>query len=167
MRVADFLISDVQPKEGSRFNPIHEAVLGMPCYIEDLGVNTRGLLMYKPDYSDRFHRLHTSVIKSIHCTDDDKIIEITTLNTVYTLTRINFDPETYVGIQCMTEEDAERYIKEYISEGAGKKLMETIYKDKQIDLQKAVSSLLNAVKWIGEERGNAMYHVFWDALCDK
>ena len=36
MRVADFIISDVQPKEGSRFNPVHEAVLGMPCYIEDL-----------------------------------------------------------------------------------------------------------------------------------
>lgn len=167
MRVADFMISDVQPKEHTRFNPTHEEVLGTPCYIEDAGINTRGLLMYKPDYSDRFHRLHISAIKSIHCSEGEKIVTLETMNTTYTLTRINFDPETYGGIPCMTEEDAESFIRRYVADGAGKRLMETIYKDQEIDMPQAVSSLMNAVKWLGEKKEDAIYHVFWDALYEK
>ena len=67
----------------------------------------------------------------------------------------------------MTEDDAEKFIRDYVSDGAGKKLMETIYKDQQIDYQKATASLLNAVKWIGEKKEDAIYHVFWDALSAK
>ena len=89
------------------------------------------------------------------------------MNTIYTLTRTKFDDETYEGLRCMTEEDAEAYITEYISTGIGARLMETIYKGRQIDLQQAARSLLDAVKWLGETREDAIYHVFWDALCDE
>ena len=89
------------------------------------------------------------------------------MNTVYTLTRINFDPETYGSVPCMTEEDAENFIRRYVADGAGKRLMETIYKDQEIDMSQAASSLMNAVKWLGEKKEDAIYHVFWDALYEK
>lgn len=37
----------------------------------------------------------------------------------------------------------------------------------KIDYEVAAKSLLNAVKWLGETRDGAMYHVFWDALNSK
>ena len=167
MRTADFLISDIQPCEGHSLRYLHMDVAGAPCYVEDIQEGTRALIMYKPEYDSRFHRLHTSVVNKIEREEDDKIVKVTTMNTIYTLTRTNCDNETYVGLQCMTEEDAETFITKYISTGLGARLMETIYNGRMIDKERAVESLMHAVKWLGESREDAIYHVFWDALCEQ
>ena len=167
METADFIISNVQPRPGHSLRFLHMECQGTPCYIEDLEKSYRGLIMYKPEYEDRFHRLHTSIVKSIEREANDAVVIITTMNTVYTLTRTNFDETTYRGVCCLTEDEAERYVKAYISKGFGKKLMETIYKGKAIDTARAASSLFDAVKWTGEPRDRAIYRVFLDALSDK
>ena len=167
METADFIISDIRPRPGHSLRYLHLDCEGAPCYIEDINAGTRALIMYKPEYDTRFHRLHTSLVESVEREKDDRIVKITTMNTIYTLTRINFDAETYRGVRHLTLEEARAYAEHYISEGAGKKLMETIYKDKQVDLDRAAASLLNAVQWLGEPRDHAIYHVFWEALCEE
>lgn len=164
MRVADFIVADITPKPGTSLRYLHMDVNGSPCYIEDIEVGTRALIMYQPDYDDRFHRLHTSVIENIERSTNDSVVKITTMNTIYTLTRTNFNDETYGGLPCLTEEAAEQAVRDYVSDGAGKKLMETIYKDQEIDYEVAAKSLLYAVKWLGETRDGAMYHVFADGM---
>ena len=66
MRTADFLISDIQPREGHSLRYLHMDVAGTPCYVEDIQEGTRALIMYKPEYDSRFHRLH---IESAERTD--------------------------------------------------------------------------------------------------
>lgn len=165
MRTPDFTICDVRAVPGKSLRYLHLEVMETPCYIEDIEVGQRALIMYKPDGDNRFHRLHTSCVESIRREEDDRIIEITTKNTVYILARSNWDATTYSGLPCLTREAAEAEIQKYCEDGTGKKLLETIYKGQAIDLDSAVSSYISAVKDWGETREHAIYHVFWDGLC--
>lgn len=164
MRTSDFTICDVRAVPGKSLRYLHMSVMETPCYVEDIEVGQRALIMYKPDFDDRYHRLHTSCVESIHREENDKVVTITTQNTIYVLARSNWDAETYGGLPCLTREIAESEIRKYCAEGTGKKLLETIYKDHDLDIDNAVASYLFAVKEWGETRDHAMYHVFWDGL---
>lgn len=167
MRTPDFTICDVRAVPGKSLRYLHMDVLETPCYIEDIEQGQRALIMHKPDYDDRFHRLHTSRVESIARAENDKMVEITTQNTVYVLARSNWDDKTYRGLPCLTREIAEEEIRKYCEDGTGKRLLETIYKDHELDIDSAVTSYLSAVKDWGETRDHAMYHVFWDGLCTQ
>lgn len=117
----DFIISKIIPAEGKALRDVHHDILGSPAYIEDLEVGYRGLIMFKPEYDDSFHRLHTSRIKSI---DFDKVtcseVTVCTENTVYILSRINHDETTFRGVPSFTSVDAENVVRSYINKQSNK-----------------------------------------------
>lgn len=167
MRTPDFTICDVRAVPGKSLRYLHLDVMETPCYVEDIEEGQRALIMYKPDYDDRYHRLHTSRVESIRREKNDKLVEITTQNTIYILARSNWDNATFGGLPCLSREVAEAEIRRYCESGIGEKLLETIYKEQSLNLDNAVSSYLSAVKDWGETREHAIYHVFWDGLCPQ
>lgn len=108
----DFIIKEVTPLRGAPLRALHYDVLGRPAYIEDVEEGYRGLLMYQPDYDDRFHRLHTSTIQSIEADDDGKTVVINTANTQYILQRTNDDDATFRGVRCFTMDDSRKAVKD-------------------------------------------------------
>lgn len=83
--MADYIISDVSPKNGKMRN-IHEEVLGRKCYIVDIENGHRGLIKYLPDYDDHYHRLNTSTVLDVTTTTDGNMV-IETENTFYHLVK--------------------------------------------------------------------------------
>ena len=87
---------DIQPKEGTRYNPLHDEANGCIASVLDIEVGKRGWINYMTDdylWEHSWHRIHTSMIEKIdigYDNDSNCINKLTiiTLNTVYTLTKI-------------------------------------------------------------------------------
>ena len=96
---SDYVIRDIEPRNGNRLRYLHETVLGAPCYIINAKVGERGLLMCRPDYDfDTYHRLHTSTIEKVIESVGGNEVIIMTRNTNYILERSNFK-DTFRGVQ--------------------------------------------------------------------
>ena len=72
-------------EEFNRHNPIYEGIEGSVCFPAYLNVGERGWVLYiRDDWFDPTpHRLHTSIIKSVVYTSDNRII-VETENTRFT-----------------------------------------------------------------------------------
>lgn len=82
-----YTISKITEKENIP-NQLHDEMVNRPVYPLFLKEGERGWLMCKPEYTDRFHRIHTSRI--ISCTpweNGEDIVIIETQNTIYTLSK--------------------------------------------------------------------------------
>lgn len=84
---AVYTISKITEK-GNAPNQLHDEMVNQLAYPLFLKEGERGWLMCKPEYTDRFHRIHTSQIVSFtpwENGEDTVIIE--TQNTIYTLSK--------------------------------------------------------------------------------
>ena len=85
---------DIQPKEGTAYNPLHDEANGCIASVLDIEVGKRGWINYMTDdylWEHSWHRIHTSMIEKIDIGYVDNCINkltIVTMNTVYTLTKI-------------------------------------------------------------------------------
>lgn len=87
---------DIQPKEGTRYNSLHDEANGCIASVLDIEVGKRGWINYKTDdylWETSWHRIHTSMIEKIDIEYDNtnnyiNKLTIVTMNTVYTLTKI-------------------------------------------------------------------------------
>ena len=113
--IGDYIIKEITAKNGS-LRQLHNDAMGTECFIADLEKGHRSLLRYKPEYDDRYHRLHTSLVLDIKTSDGENDVVIETLNTVYHLVRNNFDDETFSGINSYTYEVAKKTVTDYFSE---------------------------------------------------
>jgi hypothetical protein len=69
--------------ESSKNNPLHTELKGKTCYLAYLNVGERGwFLCDTEEYFDPVHRIHTSVIKDVKYSHDNRITVITE-NTKY------------------------------------------------------------------------------------
>lgn len=112
--VGDYIIKEITAKEGS-LRQLHHDAMGTECFIVDLEKGQRSLLRYKPEYDNRYHRLHTSTVLGIKTSDGENDVVIETLNTVYHLIRNNFD-DTFSGINSYTYEVAKETVTGYLNE---------------------------------------------------
>lgn len=112
--IGDYIIKEITVKNGS-LRQLHHDAMGTECFIADLEKGYRSLLRYKPEYDDRYHRLHTSVVLGIKTTDGENDVVIETLNTVYHLVRNNFDDGTFSGINTYTYEVAKKTVAEFFN----------------------------------------------------
>lgn len=85
----------ITPKQGTRFNPIHEKANGCIASILDIEEGKRGWINYMVEEDiwsneNYWHRIHTSTIEKIEVDNDNLIngIKIYTMNTVYEFVRI-------------------------------------------------------------------------------
>lgn len=68
--------------EPTKFNPIHEELVGSICYPAYLKPGERGWLLFEYDsVSEVYHKLHTSTVQEV-IYNDDKIV-LVTANTTY------------------------------------------------------------------------------------
>ena len=85
---------DIKPKEGTKYNPLHDEANGCIASVLDIEVGKRGWINYMTDdylWEHSWHRIHTSIIEKIDADLEDNCINkvtITTMNTIYTLTKI-------------------------------------------------------------------------------
>lgn len=81
--------------KSTKSNPFHSSILNKVCYPAYLNIGERGwFLCDTEDYCDPVHRLHTTLIKDVKYTHDNKII-VTTENTEYVFEGItNETPES-------------------------------------------------------------------------
>jgi len=81
-------IIQVNTKDNTAYNPIHEIVDKRPGVILEAEIGKRGWIAYKleEDTIRPWHRLHTSNIEDI--TETDEQIVVTTENTIYKLIRV-------------------------------------------------------------------------------
>ena len=85
---------DIQPKEGTAYNPLHDEANGCIASVLDIEEGTRGWINYLTDaylWARSWHRIHTSIIEKIDFDLEENCINkvtITTMNTIYTLTKI-------------------------------------------------------------------------------
>ena len=85
---------DIQPKEGTAYNPLHYEANGCIASVLDIEEGKRGWINYMTNdylWERSWHRIHTSIIEKIDVALEDNCINkviITTMNTVYTLTKI-------------------------------------------------------------------------------
>lgn len=77
----------VQPKDGARYNPVHNDVQGTVATVIDVEPGQRGWIAYYADYDERWHRLHTSIVQELYVDASGNIV-ITTENTFYSLHRL-------------------------------------------------------------------------------
>lgn len=95
----DYIINEIEARNGSSLRYIHETAIKAPCYIINAKRGERGLIMYLPDYDrDTYHRLHTSTIEDVIESVSGKEVIIMTENTSYRLKRTNFT-DTFRGVQ--------------------------------------------------------------------
>lgn len=81
-----YVISEVSPKPGTYYNPIHEEVLDCLAYILKVECGERGYLKYRPTYGDVYHALHTSTVLSCSAHGNgEPEVQIETANTIYIL----------------------------------------------------------------------------------
>lgn len=71
-------------EEFNRHNHLYDDILGSTCYLAYLKVGERGWILYEDEgrYSPP-HRVHTSIIKEINYTRDNRVV-VTTMNTRFT-----------------------------------------------------------------------------------
>lgn len=77
----------VQPKEGTRYNYVHDEVEGAVATVIDLTVGEHGWLAVYCD-AGLWDRLRTSIIEDVSV-DELGNISFTTRNTHYTLTKLS------------------------------------------------------------------------------
>lgn len=75
----------VYPKDGTRYNPLHDYVAGSEATIIDVQPGRRGWIAYMEGI-DAWHRVHTSEVQNV-TVDETGNVEIETLNTVYKLAK--------------------------------------------------------------------------------
>lgn len=86
----------ITPKQGTRFNPIHEKANGCIASILDIEEGKRGWINYMVEddteygcnpYENYWHRIHTSTIEKIEYTSSPIgtvfWVKVETLNTIY------------------------------------------------------------------------------------
>lgn len=81
----------VTPKDGTRYNPVHDETNGAIATVIDLTVGKRGWIAFMSDTffgEDDWHRLYTSIIKDITVEEETGDIAVETENTIYILLRI-------------------------------------------------------------------------------
>lgn len=76
----------VHPKNGTRYNPLHDYVQYATATIIDVQSGRRGWLAYV-DEIDSWHRLHTSIVQNV-TVDEVGNVEVETMNTVYKLMKL-------------------------------------------------------------------------------
>lgn len=113
--VGDYIIKEITAKNGGSLRSLHLDALGTECFIADLEKGHRSLLRYKPEYDDRFHRLHTSLVVDVKANDDESDVVIETLNTTYHLVRSNFD-DSFAGIVSYTYDVAKKNVINHFNE---------------------------------------------------
>lgn len=85
---------DIQPKEGTVYNPLLDEANGCIASVLDIEEGKRGWINYLTDdylWERSWHRIHTSIIEKIDVDLEENCINkvtITTMNTIYTLTKI-------------------------------------------------------------------------------
>lgn len=87
MDLTYYKIKDVIPKSGS-LRYVHFEVLGRDCVFDEdkYKPGDRAYIMYDAECDpSRLHRLHTSRVRSITKSDDEKKLVIETNNTYYVL----------------------------------------------------------------------------------
>ena len=81
-----YIFKEVNPKEGTPYNSLHEEVLGRPCYVAHLEIGERALINYEPDYDPGcYHSLHTSIVENYMTHSGEESVTIETQNTIYVL----------------------------------------------------------------------------------
>ena len=81
-------IYNIIPKDG-RIKSVHGVILGRRCWIADVRVGKRGLLMVDVDDSDIGpHRIKLSALLRVVGMPGDPKVQIKTENTVYILRKI-------------------------------------------------------------------------------
>ena len=77
-----FILTKIE--EFNRHNPLYDDIEGCTCYLAYLNPGERGWFLYEEKYGSTCpHRVHTSVVKDVVCTRDNKII-VETQNTKFT-----------------------------------------------------------------------------------
>ena len=83
---AIYIVSEVARKDIESNRQLHDEMRSQLAYPLYLKVGERGWLMFKPQYDDRFHHVHTSTIASATpWGNGEDTVVIETRNTIYTL----------------------------------------------------------------------------------
>lgn len=74
----------VEPKPGTRHNPLHEELVGRPCIVDLLEVGADAIILFEPAYDPGvLHHIYTTSVRKIE--SENGITRFWTRNTVYTL----------------------------------------------------------------------------------
>lgn len=83
-----YTVSRIVKKGSNSNNELHDEMINQPAYPLFMKVGERGWLMCKPEYTDRFHRIHTStVLNFTPWGNGEDTVTIETENTIYTLSK--------------------------------------------------------------------------------
>ena len=83
-----YVISKIVKKGAISNYLLHDEMINQPAYPLFLEVGKRGWIMCKPEYDNRFHRIHTSqIIAFTPWSGGEDTVVIETENTIYTLSK--------------------------------------------------------------------------------
>lgn len=93
MKMLDYIISEVKPKNGV-MRPVHEEVLNCECYFLDIHKGERAVMKIRLGDCVHYetHTFHTSPVVDFYFSKDSKVFTIETANTIYTMNALKSAP---------------------------------------------------------------------------
>lgn len=78
-----YLLTNIESDSG---NMVHDQIVGRICELVSFRLNESGY--FKVEIDGEFHRLYTSDVKDVDATDFANEVTVTTLNSVYSFSKI-------------------------------------------------------------------------------
>lgn len=86
---------------GKYDNPLHDEIVGRCCLLDKFQVGEFG--WFKVELEDGYHRICTSVVKSVSASDMPGDITVTTANSVYTFSLLGENAAITLGVEAHAE----------------------------------------------------------------